>query len=482
MKPSQIQNRSLLPNPPVRRAIPFQSSGWHLQHNPQPSAQYRHTPLPSNGSVQARNGVNFHHSDHLRSLSPHRSRHRIPPSPPRPHNPQRSRHRDTPGRTTQSHHNRDEREKAPEGTPRTDRPGHDAHKQPLLNGTERRTIPLMRLDSWSPSSRLEQTLIKNQSRRASVPPAVSSTQSQTHQLTRSNEASQTKDTHHFLQKRPRQSVSDDEDNSKKQCLKATLSYGTLYSHTAHVLDPFSSSSQRLLCDSELTPKSDNHLPTLESVNHCPSPSHGRKSYPKQTSMGAKQACIKSMDDNLLVLLSPNRKSETPTKTEADNMPNLSSKPSPPHKSASVSPPSDRRSPVRTHQAADHKPMDSNRQKTAAKPSTSTSICRKLQRSKKPTIADDIQDLFTPDPTTYVVHKTLKVRLDSSTKEMIDQRILSASSSLQTPDRMLSPKMKTETNTSGTSNAALGRDVKISLPTIVLKRVPLPPKYTKTNPG
>lgn len=103
------------------------------------------------------------------------------------------------------------------------------------------------------------------------------------------------------------------------------------------------------------------------------------------------------------------------------------------------------------------------------------------------IADDIQDLFTPDPTTYIVNsgqKTLKAMPDDKAKGITDKSTLSSSvsSNLQSPCPKQCQIEKTATTTSQVSNinAKLPCDLKFSLPRVILTRIPLPIINAKTK--
>lgn len=438
----------------------------------------------------------------------HEAAHRRPRSPPHLQNPRINYHQDTNRRATHSHNGREQREKAPDGPPRKDHTGQDAHRgitvlpclvtpllpqyrsleRPPLSGSGREPIPLQRSGSWSPSSSRGPVAVRDQGRRASFPPADSftSTQHQPHLLTLLNETSHTKDMHH---KRRRDSSSDD-DNTKKLCLRSTDPDQTLQSAAANVPSPHSS-SQIQSCGLELSPKTSTNQSRTESAHlTVVTPSPELKPCLKRAAMGAKQACIQSMQDNVVFLLSPSRRSELPAKTDEECDKKCNPKPSPNPKNVSFSVPvasHGPKSPNSSHQAGDNKTVDSSVQKTAVKPSTNPSSCRKLHRNKKIVIADDIQDLFTPDPTTYIVnsrHKTLKVMPDDKTKGTADESSSSSSvsSHLQNLCAQLCQKEKTATTASQVSNvnAKVPDNVRISLPSVILTRIPLPTTNSRTK--
>lgn len=310
MKPSQLPNRypPLLPIP--RRPLPFHSPQCHYQppqHTPQPWRNHCQLYQQCNGSVRCGNRENYHHSRSLRLQ-----------------NPQGNSYKDTTGQVTHSGYERDRPERAPDE--QTDHPGQDTNKgntvesrlvqmptaslcsppvPPLQSGSGRETVPLQRSNSWGPSSKLEQASVKDQGRRATF--SSTATQTQPDQLTLPNQASHTEDTPHISLKRRRESSSEDE-SAKKQCLKPPGPDGNLQCPDTNVLNSHSSSQK----SQELSPKTPKNHAQTESVHLNCFPSHSLKSCLKPTARGAKQACIKSMHNNLVVLLSPKKKQKRKT--------------------------------------------------------------------------------------------------------------------------------------------------------------------------
>lgn len=467
MRPSQI------PNCPSRPLLPRK----------QPLEHRYHSPHKSNGSVWSKYGENCHH--HFMSFE---ALHRRSTSPPHRQIPNGCNYQDSTG-----HNKREQREKAPEGPGGKDHSGHHANKskaadssrvmeqdkppeQPLLSGSMRGPDPLQRKGSWNPSSSIKPAPIKDKCRRASFPPAdlSTSTLNQPHQQIQPNEASHTKDSHN-LQKRRRESASDN--NSKRRCLQPTGPDGTLSRPTLNDLSP-QSSSQKLLCGLELPPKAlDNHT----AHPHTTNPSNP-SSYLKRAPMGAKQACIKSMQNNIVTLLSPSKGMEDLTKADEESKQKGYSRPSQTYKRALVSDPNmpnDTKSSSRVNQA-DNKAVDSVGQKGTVKQNINPTRCRKLHRNKKTVVSDDIQDLFTPDPTVYIVnsgHRTPKVKPDDKTKNTLMSAI---SSNPQKTDPKTCLHEKTATNSSQASNATITNDVKISLPSVILTRLQLPTANATTE--
>ncbi|KAM6915945.1 SMC5-SMC6 complex localization factor protein 2 [Xenentodon cancila] len=174
------------------------------------------------------------------------------------------------------------------------------------------------------------------------------------------------------------------------------------------------------------------------------------------------------------------KAEVPQKGSSTSVPVLPNRPSSGHTPCSA-----QVLPVkiinRCDQVRENRKTDCNTPKTS-KPNSGTLSCRALERSKmnrgrRPVIPDDIDQLFTPDPKTYVVSptcKTAKPKIDGETiKSPISEKASSPTSG-SSPSVTGSSCHKTLSRVTELPHTrpASKRESLVGLPTVTLERVKL----------
>ncbi|KAM9345216.1 SMC5-SMC6 complex localization factor protein 2 isoform 2-T2 [Symphorus nematophorus] len=232
-------------------------------------------------------------------------------------------------------------------------------------------------------------------------------------------------------------------------------------------------------------------------------------------MGAKQACMNASQTNTVIeLRSPPKQGEESLKKRSqendkrDKSSSLSSSEVPQkdtgssphfqlgshnsghsHCSTSVLP---AKTPSRGNQVEDSGKMDSSTPKPASKSNLGSLSCRTEERNKparprKPVaVPDDIHELFTPDPLTYVVspgHKTAKPKIDGGIiKSGNSEKSCSSSCVSSSSTTVTGPSCRRTQNITSTgsphsvdtkvSSLSSTCNPQVSLPTITLQRVKL----------
>ncbi|XP_022045766.2 SMC5-SMC6 complex localization factor protein 2 [Acanthochromis polyacanthus] len=149
---------------------------------------------------------------------------------------------------------------------------------------------------------------------------------------------------------------------------------------------------------------------------------------------------------------------------------------------------------KSNQVGDSRKSDSSMPKPTSRPNSGSSSCRTVERRKtsrrrRPVVPlDDADELFTPDPFTYVISPAcknakphLKTSGETNKSPISEKGCLSSPSSSTSPSLTGSSHNKTPNSTvKGSTHAASSsaRNTQICLPTVTLKRVKLencPPK-------
>nr|XP_046258197.1 uncharacterized protein slf2 isoform X2 [Scatophagus argus] len=347
--------------------------------------------------------------------------------------------------------------------------------------------------------------------------SVAPCQDQQHKQTPSSEKLTSVELNHSSQKRRRESE-DCDDGAKKLCFQVE-NFGKAQTPKPTVVSSFSNSlvPQPSSCHSsvsELSPQTtDSHLCTEPASGQStdlelssafkPTQSSCASMSPKpcikrQPSVGAKQAYVKSSHNHtvdLIELSLPSNPGEAILKKRSkennkrDKSGSLLSSEvsqkdagSSPHcqlssqnsghtqRSASLLPV---KTLSRSHQAEESRKSDYSTPKPASK-SNSASLSSRPRPRRPVVIDDDLFELFTPDPVTYVVppaHKTAKPKADggtiksSSSEKNCSFRIVSNSSNAAAGFSC----HKTQKLPVNSSHAV---DTKVSMPTVALKRVKL----------
>ncbi len=206
---------------------------------------------------------------------------------------------------------------------------------------------------------------------------------------------------------------------------------------------------------------------------------------RQPSMGAKQAYISLSHNNTLKLkelkssskLGENDRrdkssllsSDVPYKDSGSSrhLPNT-------HHSASVL---SVKTPSRSNSVEENRRSDSRTHIPALKQNSGSPSCRKRERNKtrprKPSaIPDDINDLFTPDPMTYVLsHKTAKPKISPAEKSCSSSSV-SSSRNTVTGSSCLKTQNFTKSSSPQIPSSSSECQSSVSVPTVVLKRIKL----------
>ncbi|XP_026165314.1 SMC5-SMC6 complex localization factor protein 2 isoform X2 [Mastacembelus armatus] len=130
-------------------------------------------------------------------------------------------------------------------------------------------------------------------------------------------------------------------------------------------------------------------------------------------------------------------------------------------------------PVKTHkkrnQVEENRKLSISTPKAAPKPKSGPSGCRTLERSKtgrtrRPVVIPDDEELFTPDPMTYVVgssHKTAKSKIDGGTIKLSTSEKSSLSSTVTSLGTPVTPSLSHKTQNSTVPGSANAGDTQVS---------------------
>uniref|UniRef100_A0A3P8T6E2 Coiled-coil SMC6 And NSE5 INteracting (CANIN) domain-containing protein n=1 Tax=Amphiprion percula TaxID=161767 RepID=A0A3P8T6E2_AMPPE len=141
---------------------------------------------------------------------------------------------------------------------------------------------------------------------------------------------------------------------------------------------------------------------------------------------------------------------------------------------------------KSNQVGDSRKLDSSTPKPTSRPNSGSSSCRTIEqrktsrRRRSVVPLDDTDELFTPDPFTYVVSpacKNAKSKVNGETNKspISEKGCLSSRSSSSSPSLTVLSHHKTQNHTANGSTLAVlssARDTQICLPTVTLKRVKL----------
>lgn len=358
---------------------------------------------------------------------------------------------------------------------------------PLSTQSAKEVFPVHHSDSWSsscsPSSLSSQS--SDRSRGSTLPnmhiPVISD-QDQQHEQTPSKE--KPLPVNHSSQRRHREPKSRD-DNAKKRCLQAPNSDSVPKSAAGLRLNPLPGAPSSVR--PSLSPR------TTEN-DLCSEPTSGKSQYfnlspslkqvSSQPSQGVKRACVKSTDKNTLRLTSPTKASEDCFTKKDDKRSSLSCKVQHKdnvhsgHHNTGSSPAVPVKNLSRVNQMEGGKKTDLNSPKSSQKRSSGSSVSRKVSHSRRPVIPDDIDQLFTPDPMTYVVNngqKTVKSRTDDKTKSHNSDKsyssdaVTSSRSPLTACAENQSPTLTDSPHPAQTKVSSTDQ-MQISIPTVTLVRV------------
>lgn len=139
---------------------------------------------------------------------------------------------------------------------------------------------------------------------------------------------------------------------------------------------------------------------------------------------------------------------------------------------------------RSNQIRESRKSDSSTPKPTSKPSSGSSSCRKVERRKTSrarrsvVMLDNVDELFTPDPFTYLVSsacKNAKPKVNGETikSSTSEKGCLSGPSSTSSPSLTGSSchnTQKSSANGSPHASPSLARNPQVCLPTVILKRV------------